>query len=320
MLIKVTGGFTAQLLALMNAIYLSHKFHRTFKFRYFPHSTGTFWPFEISSLLESKELESIVGTKGIEQSKISSPGSFISDFPTRGGGFSYAKIINIFYFFGLDRIVKRVFGEYVVAGKIARLKKVPPNSKTITGIFPPLLDPDVINEVSRRIDKSGFKNPFKETSMARDIVIHYRLGDMRKMPARTQDLGGHGVVDPMVFYEILSGLDSISNTPEIFIVSDEPDLAVKLLEEAGFKKLFKVESSNVWDDLCVIASARVFIGSLSQFSTFGAIACHHQGGKVFLPSNTYGKSLTRLDFGLEEFNYCEYRYLKPDHWLFSFNS
>jgi hypothetical protein len=69
--------------------------------------------------------------------------------------------------------------------------------------------------------------------MARDIVIHYRLGDMRKMPARTQDLGGHGVVDPMVFYEILSGLDSISNTPEIFIVSDEPD-AVKLLEEAGF--------------------------------------------------------------------------------------
>jgi hypothetical protein len=227
--------------------------------------------------------------------------------------------MNIFRLFGLDFIIKRVFGEYVVKGKVSRLKRVPSNIKSITGIFPPLLDPDVICEVSQRIDNSGFKNPFKKISKERDIVIHYRLGDMRKLPARTRDLGGHGVVDPVIFYEILSELDLIAGTAEIFVVSDEPHLALKLLEEAGLKKLFKVDSSNVWDDLCVIASAKVFIGSLSQFSSFAAIACHYQGGKVFLPSNTYGKGSTKLDFGIDEFNYHEYRYLKPDHWLFSLN-
>ena len=53
--VKVAGGATAQCLALMNAIYVKNRTSKDFKIKYYPYSTGTFWPFEIDFLLSAGE-------------------------------------------------------------------------------------------------------------------------------------------------------------------------------------------------------------------------------------------------------------------------
>lgn len=314
--VKVTGGLTAQLLSLMCAIYLSQKFKRPFQVRYFSNSTGTYWPFEIEKLLKPSELESIVSLKHIEVNKNFSPGSYIKDFPLRQKKFNYYKFRRVIVRIKVDRLIRKFSGEYVIEGKVKRLERVPKNVKALTGIFPPILHPEVIIEMRRRIDEARYPNPFKEVGTKHNLVIHYRLGDMRKMPARNTKFGGHGVVDPLLFKEVIQKFNLCEGDSRITIVSDEPELAIKLLEEVGLDNLRATDSSNPWENLSTIAAAQNFIGSLSQFSTFGASLCHINGGRVFFPSSTYGKGSTRLDIGISEFNYLKYKYLKPDHWIF----
>ena len=314
--IKVTGGLTAQLLSLMCAIYLSQKFKRPFQIRYFSDSTGTYWPFEIEKLLKPSELESIVSLKHIEVDQNYSPGSYIEDFPPRQKKFSYYQILRAIDRIKVDRLIRKSRGEYVIEGKVKRLEKVPKNIKAVTGIFPPILDPDVIIEMCKRIDEARYPNPFKDIDTKHNLVIHYRLGDMRKMPARNSKFGGHGVVNPLLFKEVIQNFRLCEGDSRITIISDEPELAIKLLEEVGLDDLQATDSNNPWENLSTIASAQNFIGSLSQFSTFGAILCHINGGRAFLPSSVYGKGSLSSDFGINEFNYIEYKYLKSDHWIF----
>jgi hypothetical protein len=139
---------------------------------------------------------------------------------------------------------------------------------------------------------------------------------MRKMPARNSKFGGHGVVDPLLFKEVIKKFKLCEGNSRITVISDEPEIAIKLLEGVGLDNLQATESNDPWENLSSIAAAQNFIGSLSQFSTFGAILCHINGGRIFLPSSTYGKGSTSLDFGISEFNYLEYRYLESDHWIF----
>lgn len=318
--IKVTGGLTAQLLSLMCAIYLSQKFKRPFQVRYFSNSTGTYWPFEIEKLLKPSELESIVSLKHIEVNKNVLPGSYIKDFPLRQKKFNYYWLLRVIDRIKADRLIRKFRGEYVIEGKVKRLKKVPKNAKAVTGIFPPILQPEVITEMCKRIDDAGYPNPLKEVDTQHNLVIHYRLGDMRKMPARNSKFGGHGVVDPLIFKDVIQKFCLCEGDARITVISDEPELAIKLLKEVGLENLQVTDSDNPWENLSTIASAKNFIGSLSQFSTFGATLCHINGGRVFFPSNTYGKGSTSLDIGISEFNYHDYKYLKPDHWIFQWKS
>ena len=316
-LMKVTGGLTAQLLALLCAIYLSQKFKRPFQIRYFSDSTGTYWPFEIEKLLKSSELESIVATRGLETNKFVAPGSYIANLPLRQKKSNSHKFFWLIYRFKIDRLVKNFRREYVVEGKISRLKQVPKNINTVTGIFPPILEREVISEMSKRVENSGYPNPFKRPTEKISLVIHYRLGDMRKMPARNSQFGGHGVVDPSVFKEVLEKVEVHEEISKIVVVSDEPEIAVQLLKEAGFDNLSAANSNNPWENLITIGSAKIFVGSMSQFSIFGAVLCHLNKGQVFLPSNTYGRGSTVEDLGISEFNYIDYRYLGTDHWVFN---
>ena len=314
--IKVTGGLTAQLLSLMCAIYLSQKFKRPFQMRYFSNSTRTYWPFEIEKLLQPSELESIVNLKHIEVEKNQAPGSYIKDFPLRKKKFHYYRFLRVIYLLRLDWIIRKIRSEYVVRGKIELLKRVPKSAKSVTGIFPPILDSAVITEMCKRIENAGHPNPFKNVDVKSNLVIHYRLGDMRKMPARNSKFGGHGVVDPLLFKEVIEKFQLCEPDSNIIVVSDETELAIKLLGGVGLENLQATESNNPWENLTTIASARNFIGSLSQFSTFGAILCSLNFGRVFLPSSVYGKGSLNIDFGINQFNYIEYKYLKPDHWIF----
>ena len=56
--VKLAGGAAAQCIALMNSIYLEKKLSKRIHLYYFPHSTGTYWPFAIDFLLKPGELGS----------------------------------------------------------------------------------------------------------------------------------------------------------------------------------------------------------------------------------------------------------------------
>ena len=315
-LIKCTGGATAQLLALSNAIYISNKTGRSFRIKYYPYSTGTYWKFTIGDLLTEKEIENEGITKGLNTEGLES-GQYIKNFPLRRKRISYARIHQVIHFLRLDSKLRKIRGEIVIAGKRKNLDKINQKTNSVSGNFVPLVDKLVNKELSKRFISANLPDPFDLSVIKREFVIHYRLGDMRKMPARNKEFGGHGVVDPMTFKEILKlesfDLDSMA----VKVVSDEPIIAKQLLKDVGIDSEIDGSSSNLWDDLRVIGSARVFIGSMSQFSLFGATITATNQGSVYLPSSIYGEGKMSDLVGNSGFKYFDYLYLPKGHYVFS---
>jgi hypothetical protein len=315
MIVKCAGGATAQLLALSNAIYLSTKLGRPFKIKYYPYSTGTFWPFAIKELLEENEFIEEGKTRGLETEGLKS-GEFIVDFPLRRNRLTYEKFIQIFHRFRMINFLNRLRGEVVIGGKRKNLEKVKARTKTVSGNFVPLIDNNLFTKLSDRFTKANLPNPFNAHNKEIEIVIHYRLGDMRKMPSRDPKMGGHGVVDPQTFKKILELEDVDLNSASVKLVSDEPEIALNLLKEEGINATCIDRNPSIWQDLETIASAKIFIGSLSQFSMFGATICASKGGKPYLPLSVYGQGNLKEDLGNDLFNYFTYTYLRPNHSLF----
>lgn len=314
-IVKCAGGATAQLLALSNAIYLSIKLNRPFKIKYYPYSTGTYWPFAIKELLEENELIEEGNTRGLETNGLKS-GEFIADFPLRRKGLSYERFLQVIHKLHLNNTLNRLRGEVVIGGKRKNLEKVGFKTLVVSGNFVPLIENRVFTNLSNRFTRGNLPNPFNTHDKKADVVIHYRLGDMRKMPSRDPKMGGHGVVDPITFLKILAleniNIDNIS----VKLVSDEPEIAVKVLKDVGISAFSEGIKTSIWQDLQTISSAKIFIGSLSQFSLFGATICALNGGRPYLPSKVYGLGNLEEDLNISLFNYFEYNYLQPNHYLF----
>jgi hypothetical protein len=313
-IIKCTGGATAQLLALSNAIYLSTKLGRPFKIKYYPYSTGTFWPFAIKELLEENEILEEGKTRGLETEGLKS-GEYIVDFPLRRRGLTYEQFIQIFHKLHLTTFLNRLRGEVVVGGKRKNLEKVKTKTMMVSGNFVPLIDNELFIKLSDRFTRANLPNPFNANNKM-EIVIHYRLGDMRKMPSRDPKMGGHGVVDPITFRKILELANIDVNNISVKLVSDEPEIAVGLLKDVGINSTCESNKTSIWQDLQAISSAKIFIGSLSQFSFFGATVCASNGGQPYLPLTIYGKRNIKKDFLIDTFNYFQYYYLQNDHKVF----
>ena len=314
-IVKCAGGATAQLLALSNAIYLSTKLNRPFKMKYYPYSTGTYWPIAIKELLEENELIEKGNTRGVETNGLKS-GEYIADFPLRRKGLSYERFLQVIHRLHLNNALNRLRGEAVIGGKRKNLEKVRARTLVVSGNFVPLIDNDVFTNLSDRFTRANLPNPFNTHDKKVDIVIHYRLGDMRKMPSRDPKMGGHGVADAITFLKILAveniNIDNIS----VKLVSDEPEIAIKLLKDVGISATSESEKTSIWQDLQTISSAKIFIGSLSQFSFFGATICAFNGGKPYLPSKVFGLGNLVEDLNIGLFNYFEYNYLQPNHYVF----
>jgi hypothetical protein len=213
-------------------------------------------------------------------------------------------------------LLNRLRGEVVVGGKRKNLEKFRAKTKVVSGNFVPLIDNNLFIDLSARFTRASLPNPFESRSRKIDIVIHYRLGDMRKMPSRDPKMGGHGVVDPQTFKKILELENVDTNSASVKLVSDEPEIALELLKLENINATYDNRNSSIWQDLETIASAKIFIGSLSQFSMFGATICVSKGGKPYLPSSVYGKGNLKKDFRNDLFNYFNYTYLRPNHSLF----
>lgn len=318
--IKLAGGAAAQCLALMNAIYLRNKLNRKFKLFYFPHSTGTYWPFGIDFLLEDGELgSSNVGIKGLEEIENLEIGKIIKSHPLAARRFSYERILSLIRKIKLERFLQKLRMEDALLASRKNLDKVSSKSKAVSGGFVPLVDLQVSREMDNRFLKAGKRSPFSvslDASRRPDIVIHFRIGDKRAKFTHPSDFGGDGISDPQAFKKIVTSMN-FKEAPKIVVVSDEPQVAQALLNEVGIFAETNRVTGNLWDDLYLMSQARVFIGSWSQVSQLAAICVSGNKGAVYLPSTT--QVGTKVKWEIDGVTFFEPRFLEQGHWIYSEN-
>lgn len=318
--VKLAGGGAAQCLALMNAIYLRNRINRDFQLFYFPHSTGTYWPFGIDFLLEDGELASSnVGIKGLRETEKLEIGKIIKSHPLAAREFSYERVLSIIRKMKLERFLQKLRGEHALLASRKNLDKVPRNSKAVSGGFVPLVDLRVSAEMNNRFLRAGKRSPFSislDASTRPDIVIHFRIGDKRAKFTHPSDFGGDGISNPQVFKKIIDSMPFKENQKTI-VVSDEPKVAQALLSEVGIVAETNPTTGNLWDDLYLMSQSRVLIGSWSQVSQLAAICVTGNNGRAFLPSTT--QVGTKIKWEIDGVTFYEPLFLEQGHWIYSDN-
>ena len=215
LLVKFAGGAAAQVLALMNAIYLKERHKKEFSLKYFPYSTGTYWPFAIDFLVKDEEVFSLAGeTRGINSDADLEIGKIIRSHPLASKTFSYEKVLSIISRLKLERLLQKFRGEHAIEGSLKNLERVTKKTKAISGGFVPLLNTNVSKEMDSRFKSAGKKSPFSKSQRSTDsnfVVIHYRMGDKPAKFSHPSDFGGDGIVDPASFRAILGSLNLETN-------------------------------------------------------------------------------------------------------------
>ena len=318
--VKLAGGAAAQCLALMNAIYLKNKFQRDFQLYYFPHSTGTYWPFAIEFLLDKHELgSSNVPIKGLEEIDTLVVGKIIKTHPLAARRFSYERVLSIVRRLKLERFLQKLRGEDALLASRKNLDRVTSKSKAVSGGFVPIADLRVNQEMDKRFVGAGKSSPFSismEDSKRPDIVIHFRIGDKRAKFSHPSDFGGDGISDPKVFKSIIDSMN-LALSPRIVVVSDEPEVAQALLKEVAIFAEINTVTGDLWEDLYLMSQARIFIGSWSQVSQLAAICVSGNNGKAFLPSTT--QVGTKINWEIDRVSFYTPLFLEKEHLIYSDN-
>ncbi len=97
----------------------------------------------------------------------------------------------------------------------------------------------------------------------RDVLIHYRTykDEIRARARRTPG--------PEYIRAALSHIEStLGQTAEVALVSDDPDLALRMLGDLG-RTITVAASANPWDDLAHLMSAEALVLTNSSFSWWG---------------------------------------------------
>jgi len=285
---KLAGGAAAQTLGLLNALYIKKKISREFRIRYFPHSTGTYWPFAIDFLLSDHEVSSkSAQIRGLMDDQTFTVGKIIRDHPLESRYFSYERLLKWLRGLRLEFVLRRLTGEIALEARPLRLELITKRTRRVSGGFVPMLNAEVLKELDSRF-RAGRdeKSPFSSNPDTKEsyIAIHYRIGDKRAKFTHDKDFGGDGIFSPRGFERILSQLDLPKL--KVYVVSDEPTVAQSLLQEVGIEANLFEDKHDIWIDLFRLSQASVFIGSWSQVSQLAAICVANNGGTSFLPSTT----------------------------------
>ena len=314
--VKLTGGATAQCLGLMNAIYASNKLRIPFKVSYFPFSTGTYWPFAIGDLLEKDEILNInTPTKGLDSSKEFEIGKIIQSHPLMSKKFSYEKLLSVTRKLNLEPGLQFLRRELAVLASPNRLINITNYYRSISGGFAAINEIEVNQSLHERFLKAGKISPFAETVKEKNlIVIHYRLGDKKATGQHPSDFNTDMVIDPESYADVLSKIPS-GNLDNLYVVSDEPKLAQKLLANAGISARIHSTSGNIWNDLVFMAQANIFIGSKSQVSQLVNICVENNGGISYMfnlcKHNDYSKFINT--------QYLESKFLDKSNEIYTLN-
>jgi hypothetical protein len=315
--VKIAGGATAQCLGLMNAIYASSKLGIPFKISYYPYSTGTYWPFAIKALLnESEVLNLNINTRGLANTTSLETGKIIKSHPLFRTGFSYEKFLSLIRYLKLESKLQFIRKELAIGSSPSKLSKISKHYKTISGGFAQINEPTVNKEMNLRFYKAAMKSPFsKSNNISNLTILHYRLGDKKATPAqmeRTKDFNTDLIIDPISYVNVLKQITNLDED-NIFVVSDEPELAQKLLLGVGLKAKINSRAGNIWEDVSFMSQANVFIGSKSQVSQLVNICVEANGGKSFMLN-----LLKPINY--EKFpntNYVKAKFLEANHSIYS---
>jgi hypothetical protein len=287
-IVKTAGGAASQCLGLMAAILISKQIDRPFKIRHFPYSTGGYYPLAIGPLLHEGEImDSKVSTRGLSPQENLVVGRIIEDHPLLRKGFTYEKFLNVLRKLNLETVGKRMRAEFYLNYSLARLNRVPKSISAISGGYLPFVDKYVNDEMDSRFVRAGLKSPFskrQESQMLNRVVIHYRIGDKRTTYSHP-GIMGDGIVDPISFRKILDDLGHIEEF-EIYVISEEPEVAQGLLREVGIEAKKNPESGNLWSDLFLMSTASIVICPWSTVSQFALTFLVPNGKKVYYPNST----------------------------------
>jgi hypothetical protein len=315
--VKIAGGATAQCLGLMNAIYASSKLGIHFKISYYPYSTGTYWPFAIKNLLNEGEVLNLnLNTRGLANTATLETGKIIKSHPLFRTGFSYEKFLSLIRRLKLESRLQFIRRELAIGSSPSKLIKISKYYKTISGGFAQINEPEVNKEMNLRFNKAAMKSPFsKADSISNLTIIHYRLGDKKATPAQmehTKDFNTDLIIDPISYVNILKQITDLDED-NIFVVSDEPKLAQKLLLDVGLKAKINSHTGNIWEDLSFMSQANFFIGSKSQVSQIVNICVEANGGKSFMLNLLKPKDYEKFP----NTSYVKARFLEANHGIYS---
>jgi len=315
--VKIAGGATAQCLGLMNAIYASNKFGVPFKISYYPYSTGTYWPFAIKFLLKEHEvLDLNLGTKGLTNTAELETGKIIKAHPLFRTGFSYEKLLSLIRHIKLESKLQFLRRELAIKNSPDRLSKINKYFNKISGGFAQINDFEVNKEMNLRFENSKIKSPFTKVVADIDLlIIHYRLGDKKATPAQmkhTKDFNTDLIIDPKTYVEIINQIKNVDRD-NIFVVSDEPQVAQNLLAGVGINAKINSKKGNIWDDILFMSTAKIFIGTKSQVSQLVNICVENNGGKSYMLNfSIHSKSQQ-----FKNTTYLTPKFLNADHEIYS---
>lgn len=319
--VKIAGGATAQCLGLMNAIYASNKLGIPFKISYYPYSTGTYWPFAINFLLNENEvLDLNLQTRGLENTNKLETGKIIKDHPLFRKSFSYEKFLSLIRQAKLESKLQFLRRELAIKNSQLRLIRINKYYRTISGGFAQINEPEVNKAMSLRFEKANMESPFATTKNDRKLtIIHYRLGDKKATPAQmqhTKDFNTDLIIDPITYFEVLNQIKDLDKD-NVFVVSDEPKLAQKLLAEVNIKAKINSNARNIWEDVLFMSQANIFIGTKSQVSQLVNICVENRGGRSYMLN--FLKPAQYNNF--KNTTYIESKFLEPTHkiYLLDFN-
>ena len=281
--VKIAGGATAQCLGLMNAIFASNKLAIPFKVSYYPYSTGSYWPFAISELLDKNEILDVSKpTKGLTINANLEVGKTITNHPLMIQKFSYEKVLSFIRKMKLDTVLQFCRRELIIQNSPRRLLKITRYYRSISGGFAQINDKKVNREMNRRFTEAKKESPFLKRKCQKNLVIiHYRLGDRKATGFYHKDFNSDLIIDPASYAEAMSMIGH-SNNADIYVVSDEPKLAQKLLAAVNINAKIKSRSGNIWEDIIFMSQASLFLGSNSQVSQLVNILVENNGGKSYM--------------------------------------
>jgi len=314
--VKLTGGATAQCLGLMNAIYASNKLKMPFKVSYFPFSTGTYWPFAIGDLLEKGEILNVNSpTKGLDSNDDFEIGKIIQNHPLMRKKFSYEKLLSLMRKLNLEPGLQFLRRELTVLAKPDRLININNYFLSISGGYAAINEAEVNQSMHERFLNAGKKSPFEKTIKEKTlIVIHYRLGDKKATGRHPRDFNSDLVIDPQSYLEILNKIPKL-NLENLFVVSDEPHLAQKLLSGVNVNAKINSTSGDIWDDLFFMSQADIFIGSRSQVSQLANICVEHNGGISYMFSVLANKNYKKF----KNTTYLPTKFIPTDDEIYNLN-
>jgi hypothetical protein len=315
--VKIAGGATAQCLGLMNAIYASNKLGIPFKISYYPYSTGTYWPFAINFLLKESEILNLnLKTKGLTNTAELETGKIIKEHPLFYPGLSYEKFLSTIRKLNLEPKLQFIRRELAIKTSTERLSKINKYFTTISGGFAQINEPEVNEAMNLRFEKAKIKSPFAKRNLEQNLtIIHYRLGDKKATPAQmlhTKDFNTDLIIDPITYLEVLKKIKDL-NKEKIYVVSDEPKLATKLLADVGIFAKINSVSGNIWDDITFMSQAKHFIGTKSQVSQLANICVENNGGYSYMLNCINRNKISQF----KNTSYLESMFLQPNHNIYS---